>query len=111
MMRFAKAQVASFLASVADYGTTIFCVELLGMWYVLATVIGTVLGGLTNFWISRVWVFSKREEGHGQQLFRYFLVWAGYLALATSGIWLVTHYLNVNYVASKVMVTFLLAVG
>ena len=35
MYTFAKAQIASFVASIVDYFITILCVELFGFWYVV----------------------------------------------------------------------------
>lgn len=111
MITFAKAQAASFVASVVDYFVTIFTKEVLGWWYVAATAAGTVLGGITNFSLGRRWVFKKKEDPRGEQLLRYFIVWGGYLLLATGGVYLLTHYTGINYIFSKVAVTLFLAVA
>lgn len=111
MRKFAKAQMASFFASMVDYGITVFSVELLGFWYVAASSTGTILGGVTNFSLGRHWVFKGGEREQHIQLFRYFLVWMGYLTLATSGVYLLTHFGNYNYFVSKVFVTLFLAIA
>ena len=92
MRKFAKAQMASFLASMVDYGITVFSVEVLGFWYVAASSTGTILGGITNFSLGRHWVFKGGERERHIQLFRYALVWMGYLTLATSGVYQLPHF-------------------
>jgi putative flippase GtrA len=111
MIKFAKAQLASFLASLVDYGITIFCVEMVGFWYLIGSSTGTIIGGMTNFSLGRNWVFKGGERERKIQLFRYFMVWSGYLLLATSGVYLLTHFGSINYLVSKISVTLFLAVG
>ena len=111
MFTFAKAQVASFVASMVDYLITILCVELFGFWYFFGTGIGTVSGGLVNFSVSRRWVFKSTERERNVQLKLYFVVWLGYLLLCTSGVFLLTPYAGLNYLVSKVFVTLVLAIG
>jgi putative flippase GtrA len=110
MIRFAKAQFASFVASSTDYLFTVFLVELLGFWYLAGSTTGTIIGGITNFWMGRHWVFKGGERERNIQLFRYFLVWTGYLLLATSGVYLLTHFCSFNYLVSKVSVSLFLAI-
>jgi putative flippase GtrA len=111
MYTFAKAQIASFAASVVDYFITIICVEFFGFWYLVASSTGTILGGMTNFSLGRHWVFRGGERERRIQLLRYFLVWMGYLTLATSGVYLVTHLGGFNYIVSKITVTLFLAIA
>lgn len=111
MITFAKAQLASLIASIVDYWCTIICVEFIGVWYVWASAIGTVAGGITNFSLGRNWVFKSREKTRGTQLFRYFVVWCGYLVLTTFGVFLLTHFVHVNYIVSKLLVSLVMAVS
>ena len=111
MIRFAKAQLASSVASFVDYCVTILCVELLGFWYLAGSCTGTIIGGLTNFSLGRNWVFKGGERERHIQLFRYFLVWTGYLLLATTGVYLLTHFGKFNYLVSKLSVTLFLAIA
>src|SRR5215207_11110932 len=102
MQTFAKAQIASFIASITDYFITIVCVEFLGFWYVIASSTGTIIGGMTNFKLGRNWVFRGGERVRRIQLFRYALVWSGYLLLATFGVYVLTHAGGFNYIVSKI---------
>jgi len=111
MYTFAKAQIASFIASMVDYLITILCVELFGFWYVVASSTGTIMGGMTNFSLGRRWVFRGGERERRIQLLRYFMVWMGYLILVTSGVYFLTHLGGFNYIVSKITVTLFLAIA
>ncbi|RYZ60270.1 MAG: GtrA family protein [Chitinophagaceae bacterium] len=111
MIRFAKAQLASFIASSVDYFVTILCVEFLGFHAVAGSSTGTILGGMTNFSIGRHWVFKGGERERRIQLFRYFLVWTGYLLLSTTGVYLLTHFAHYNYLVSKLTLSLFLAIA
>jgi putative flippase GtrA len=111
IVTFAKAQIASLIASIIDYWCTIIAVELVGIWYVWASAIGTVIGGITNFSLGRSWVFKRREKARHAQMIRYIIVWIGYLILTTSGVFLLTRYTHLNYVISKATVSLVMAVS
>lgn len=111
MYTFAKAQIASFAASMVDYFLTIICVELFGFWYLAGSGTGTIIGGLTNFSLGRRWVFRGGETERRIQLFRYCMVWLGYLLLVTFGVYLLTHLGGFNYLVSKITVTLFLAIA
>ena len=111
MHTFAKAQIASFIASMADYLITIICVELFAFWYVAGSSTGTIIGGITNFSLGRHWVFRGGERERRIQLFRYFIVWMVYSMLVTFGVYLLTHVGGFNYIISKITVTLFLAVA
>jgi len=105
MIRFIKAQASSLTATAADFLLTIFLAEVLGVWYVAANVAGVLIGGVINFYINRDWVFNGREDELRTQVIRYFTVWCGNFLLNASGVWLLTQYLDWNYVLSKVIIS------
>lgn len=111
MITFAKAQIASLISSIIDYWCTVMAVELIGIWYVWASAIGTVIGGLTNFSLGRNWVFKRKKKQAHAQMLKYGIVWLGYLVLTTSGVYLLTHYTHLNYIFSKVFVSLFMAVS
>ncbi|MGY4538322.1 putative flippase GtrA [Mucilaginibacter sp. UYNi724] len=108
MATFVKAQASSFIASLIDFLTTIVCKEVFLIWYVTASFIGTIGGGVANFALGRSWVFKKKkkEKAIPLQAFKYLLVWCGNLALNTLGVFLVTHYIKLDYKISKIVVSF-----
>ena len=111
MITFAKSQASASAASFVDYGITVFFVEILGVWYVLGNAVGTVAGGIINFYLNRNWAFGKGIKSRRIQFMRYAIVWLGYLLLNSLGIFLLTHYLNLNYLFSKIVVSLTLAFG
>ncbi|MBD1391723.1 GtrA family protein [Mucilaginibacter glaciei] len=105
MATFVKAQASSFIASTFDFLTTVVCKEFFYLWYVTATLLGTIAGGIINFVLGRVWVFEGREKNIPQQVLKYLLVWGGNSLLNTSGVFLVTHYTGLSYIISKALVS------
>jgi len=103
MLTFLKAQASSLMASATDFGITIIAVNLFGLWYLAASIIGTISGGVVNFFVNRKWVFQSKSKEVKWQVFRYILVWAGNLAIVTAGVFIFTHFFNLNYVLAKVV--------
>jgi putative flippase GtrA len=110
MLTFLKAQTSSLIASAADFLITVLLVELTGTRVILASVEGTISGGIINFIINRSWVFSEGGNKKRIQIFRYAIVWTGNLALNASGMYLVTHYTALNYIISKIFISLLVGV-
>lgn len=103
---FIKAQAASLIASAIDYITMLLLVELAGIWDVAASIIGLIVGGISNFIIGRIWVFKANEQKIPGQAFKYFLVWIGSLLLNAFGFYLMRHYAaSIDYRLSKILVS------
>jgi putative flippase GtrA len=111
MFTFTKAQAVSLTASCTDFLVTIIVVEFLHGWYVSGTIAGTISGGITYFLLGRVWVFAATEKKILPQMTRYLLVWAGYLLLNASCVFLITRFGGANYIVSKVCVSILLGIS
>jgi putative flippase GtrA len=114
---FLKAQVSSFIATASDFLVTIFLREIAGLWYLPASVLGTITGGVVNYFINRTWSFGSRpdtkdiQDTIGSQAFRYFHIWAGSIILNASGMWLLTSPGGINYIVSKLIVSFAVGIG
>jgi putative flippase GtrA len=102
MFTYLKAQASSLIASASDFGVTIIAVNLFGWWYLAASIIGTVTGGAINFYVNRKWVFESQSTAIKWQILKYILVWAGNLIIVTAGVFILTHFFNLNYVLAKV---------
>ncbi len=109
--RLVKAQAASLAGTAIDFLVTVGCVEVLHSWYLPATVLGNVAGGITNFYLGRYFVFNAAQRGAPAQGARYFLVWLGSMLLNAAGVYLFTQGLHVNYLYSKIAVSLLVGVG
>jgi putative flippase GtrA len=94
-----------------DFGCTIVCVEVLGLWYGHAGIVGNVVGAVTNFVIGRQWVFLSSETTNlKRQALRYAIVWFGYVALGFLLLVAVTDYVDINYRIAKLLVAIFLSV-
>jgi putative flippase GtrA len=105
MSTFLKAQASSIIATFFDFLTTIVCKEFFYFWYVIAHLLGTIVGGTTNFALGRNWVFNGKDKKTPKQIAKYLLIWNGNLLLSTLGIFIVTHYLGLSYIISKIIVS------
>ena len=111
MHPFIKVQATSLLASSVDFLTTIVCVSLWHGWYLSASLVGAVCGGLTNFIVARKWTFAATNQPIGPQFGRFFLVWLGNAGLNTSGLFLATQVLGVPYLVAKTTVSIVVGVS
>lgn len=124
MHPFLKAQASSLTASIVDFTATIVLKEVFHIWYLAASVLGTITGGIVNFLINRNWVFETgnnhkvivTEYGDKNrhvrlQAVRYLLVWTGNLGLNAAGVYLITHYCGVSYMISKIVVSLVVGIS
>ncbi len=110
MVSLRRSQIASLTATLVDFGSLIFLVEIGGVWYVAATAIGAFLGAVVNFLLGRHWSFTAEKEGVRGQAVRYAAVSAASLALNSAGVYLFTEYLQIHYALSRVITAFLVSV-
>ncbi len=110
MATFIKAQAASLTATVVDFAVTIILKEWFQCWYLLASVLGTLSGGIVNFTMNRRWVFSARDKKIHFQAIKYLLVWVGNLVLVSAGVFILTNYGGFSYLVSKITVSLLVGI-
>ena len=104
-MTFFKAQAASLTATAVDFLVTVVLKEIFHTWYLLASVLGTISGGMVNFSMNRRWVFSARDKKMFYQAVKYVLVWVGNLVLVSAGVFAMTNYGGISYLVSKITVS------
>ena len=111
MFTFLKAQASSLISSAVDFLITVMLKELFGVWYLAAAVIGIICGGITNFLLGRIWVFSSEDKAVGPQAFKYSVVWGGNFLLNVGGVYLFTDIFGIKYWISKVTVSLIVGIG
>ena len=94
MLRYFKAQASSLTATAVDFLVTLLVANFFSSWYLTASIIGTVCGGMVNFYINRFWVFDAASKALKWQALKYILVWVGNLILVTLGVYFFTHFFN-----------------
>jgi putative flippase GtrA len=110
MVSLRRSQIASLSATLVDFGSLIFLVEIGHVWYVAATATGAFLGALVNFVLGRHWSFVAHHEAvHGQAI-RYAAVSAVSLVLNSLGVYLLTDDFGIHYAISKAITAFLVGI-
>lgn len=111
---FAKAQFSAFAGGILDYLVMLGCTELLHIHYTISIAIGGVVGAVFNFSVNRYWTFNASKASHapvGGQLARFLFVVAGSICLKSSGTWLFTTYLHIDYKISRIIVDIIVSLG
>ena len=103
MVSLRRSQIASLTATVVDFASLIFMVEVCGVWYVAATAMGAALGALVNFFLGRHWSFAAGEQPVAGQALRYAMVALLSLVLNSLAVYLLTAYGNIYYALSRVI--------
>lgn len=110
MGTFLRAQAASLIATIFDFGLFFLLVEITGLWYPLANGIGNVGGAVINFTVGRSWVFDASHSSKLSQAWKYSLVWFGYLIINFLSMVFLKHFFQMDYRVAKVIVALLLSV-
>ena len=111
---FLKAQLSAFAGGIIDYLIMIFCTEVLGIFYPVSIAIGGVIGAVFNFTVNRYWTFNAGKAGNvpvGAQLARFIVVVAGSILLKSSGTWLFTTFLHIDYKISRIIIDLAVSLG
>lgn len=111
---FLKAQLSAFAGGIIDYLIMIFCTEVLGIFFPVSIAIGGVIGAVFNFTVNRHWTFEGSKASHspvGAQLARFVVVVAGSILLKSSGTWLFTTFLNIDYKISRIIIDIAVSLG
>ena len=118
---FMRAQFTSQISSATDFLVTIVLAKLFDIYYVLATSMGSVAGGIVKCTINYYWTFKSKECKKKYVLIKYTLVWIGSICLNTWGVYWLTesiqrvpwvqetlaHFFDNIFIVSKVIVSLL----
>ena len=110
ILTFAKAQLTAQVATIVDFGMTIFLAEACGMWYAYATFLGAVSGGIVNCCLNYRWVFHAQGQKKKYVALRYFLVWTGSILLNTLGTYALTELSGTSYIIMKALVAVIVGI-
>lgn len=98
-------------ATCFDFLTTIVLVNVFGWWYLAGSVTGTIAGGVLNFMMGRLWAFNAGDRSIEWQFVKYVLVWVGNLLLNAAGVFMITQYIGLSYVISKILTAVVVGIG
>lgn len=94
LLMFAKAQLSAQVASLVDFVVTVLLVKCFALFYLYATFIGSVAGGMVNCAINYRWVFDGRQCKKKFVALKYTFVWVVSIALNTWGTYFLTEWLT-----------------
>jgi putative flippase GtrA len=102
--KYIKAQFASIIAFGVDFAMTLVLAEFFLVWYLAASIAGSISGAITHFLLGRGWVFEATKKKIPAQVLKYFVVWIGHILLTTACIYFLTQFAAVDYALSKIVV-------
>ncbi len=108
---FIKAQASAFIGGIIDYLIMIACTELLLFHYTVSIVFGGIIGAIVNFSINRYWTYQSTESKVETQLVKFILIVAGSIFLKSSGTYLLTTFLMVDYKISRIITDIFVSFG
>ena len=93
-------------AFLVDYGVLVLLTEVFGMHYLLSATISFILGLVTNYLLSVVWVFNNRTLGNRWAEFTVFAV-IGVIGLGLNALimYVCTDKMGIHYMISKIIST------
>lgn len=104
--QFTRYLVVGGLAFAIDFGTLYALTEFAHLRYLTSAAIAFVLGLITNYTLSRVWVFQRRTLSSTSLEFAAFTaIGLIGLGLNQAGLWLLTERAHLHYMASKTLTT------
>lgn len=94
IFQFLRAQLSSQMASLADFIVTFLIATCLGVYYVYASFLGSVCGGILNCVINYKWAFRAHGCKKKYVAIKYTSVWIGSILLNTYGTYALTESLR-----------------
>lgn len=94
LFMFLRAQLSAQFATLADFILTYVCFQWLGIYYVIATSIGAITGGIVNCVINYKWAFATKDCQFKWVFLKYILVWVGSFLLNVGGVYLLVELLK-----------------
>jgi len=108
LLTFSKAQVSAFVGGIIDYLIMIFCTEVFHIHYTISIVIGGIIGAIVNFSVNKFWTFHSKEipyvNSKWEQLVKFILVAINSIFLKSSGTFIVTTFLRLDYKISRIFI-------
>lgn len=107
---FGKAQMTALIATLVDFCTSVFLAEILGFYYVMASFLGSLTGGIINCGMNYRWVFEPQGVKKKNAVMKYMMVWCGSILLNTLGTYALTEFSRQYFIIAKAVVAAFVAV-
>lgn len=111
MRTFFKANLASLLATGVDYIVAMLLFEAVVPNALLASLTGTLAGGILHFSLSRRYVFGAGSQRMSPQVLRYLLTWVGNVLLNVLLVYVLAEKLGIHFLLSKISSSILIFIA
>lgn len=105
---FAKAQVSAFIGGMSDYAIMVFFTEVFHVHYTISIAIGGTIGAIVNFALNKTWTFRSKNVPYKnsiyKQMLKFVMVVVNSILLKSSGTYLITTFLHIDYKISRLIV-------
>ncbi len=105
---FLKAQLSAFIGGITDYSVMIFVTEVFKVHYTISIAIGGIIGAVLNFGLNKTWTFKSKNRKYRSgiigQLWKFIFVVAGSILLKSSGTFMITNFVKIDYKISRLIV-------
>ncbi|MDR3652466.1 MAG: GtrA family protein [Paludibacter sp.] len=112
---FTKAQISAFVGGSVDYLTMIFFTEVFHVHYTISIAIGGVIGAIVNFSLNKTWTFHSKNIPYKntmrKQLIKFILVVINSILLKSSGTYLITTFLQLDYKISRLITDLIVSIA
>ena len=103
-IQFFRYTIVGGIAYIVDFGSLYLLTEFGGLHYLLSAMIAFILGLITNYSLSIIWVFARRRVTKVQLEFTIFtLIGVVGLVLTELFMWLFTGIFGIFYLISKIL--------
>jgi dolichol-phosphate mannosyltransferase len=109
IFRFARFSVLGGVGASFGYLTLYVLTDIMGVWYIISSIAGEVMNFFVNFFVHKYWTFEVEENKNNNHKIAYTVIVVFYFIANTSLMYLLTDLCGVQYVASKVATTLILA--
>ena len=104
-VQFFRYGLVSGVALLVDFGSLVFFTEVFHLHYLTSATLGFVLGLITNYLLSVLWVFDKSKYSFWVEFLTFCLIGVVGLGINNGVMWLLTSSFGVFYVYSKIVAT------
>lgn len=111
---FVKAQTSAFTGGIVDYLIMVMCTEFLHIHYTVSILISGIVGAVVNFSINKYWTFRGGSHHHSVvsgQLLKFCMVVAGSILLKSSGTYLISTGIGIDYKISRLIIDLIVSLG
>lgn len=100
--------VVGALCTLLDIAVLFILTNYFGLNYILSSIISFTTGSVLNYILCIQWIFDTRVVSNQYKEFLYYLLITGFgLLLNTVVIWIMTEFISLHYLSSKIVAIFI----